>query len=103
MDIWAFGCFAFELATGQPPFLSMASDTQGLISAILNKPAPAIPERWSADFKDFINHCLEKNPNDRWTIDMLLDHPFFAKAEKLRAEWVANCDKIQQKELEWPE
>jgi serine/threonine protein kinase len=60
VDVWAFGCLAYELATGLPPFQDLQSDS--LITAIQSRSVPPIPEKWSPDFFDFINRCLEKNP-----------------------------------------
>ena len=37
VDIWAFGCLAYELATGLPPFSEFANDNNSLFSAILTK------------------------------------------------------------------
>lgn len=37
-------------------------------------PYPTTPI--SEEAVDFLNHCLEFDPNDRFTADRLLDHPF---------------------------
>jgi serine/threonine protein kinase len=34
--------------------------------------------------KDFMMSCLHKNPNDRATIQQLLDHEFLVRMEKYR-------------------
>jgi len=40
---------------------------------------PKIPDKLSCDCKDFLGKCLIKNPEQRWTTKMLLDHPFIQK------------------------
>lgn len=37
---------------------------------------PPIPEKMSAEGKDFLEYCLESEPKRRWTASALLDHPF---------------------------
>lgn len=37
---------------------------------------PAIPENLGEEGKDFLEHCLEQEPENRWTASLLLDHPF---------------------------
>eukprot|EP01099_Mayorella_cantabrigiensis_P005390 TRINITY_DN430_c0_g1_i2.p1 TRINITY_DN430_c0_g1~~TRINITY_DN430_c0_g1_i2.p1 ORF type:complete len:382 (-),score=92.76 TRINITY_DN430_c0_g1_i2:16-1161(-) len=37
-------------------------------------------EKWSAEFQDFVGHCLALNPEERWTSKQLLEHPFIGKA-----------------------
>ena len=37
---------------------------------------PAIPESLSEEGQDFLEHCLEHDPKQRWTASELLDHPF---------------------------
>ena len=66
--MWAFGCFAYELATGNPPFANIKKRCD-LLDAIVNKPVPRISERWSATFQDFIDQCLKKKPSDRYSIE----------------------------------
>ena len=53
IDIWSFGCFAHELATGKPPFADIRNKRQ-LIDKIKNIDVPEIPDKWSVDFKDFV-------------------------------------------------
>ena len=74
VDVWAFGCFAWELAAGHPPFHHYSKDLSALFNAIVNEKVPRIPENWSDEFADFINKCLIKDPRERWTFDQLLSH-----------------------------
>lgn len=37
---------------------------------------PPIPDRLSSEGKDFLRRCFRRNPVDRPTATMLLDHPF---------------------------
>jgi serine/threonine-protein kinase 10 len=41
-----------------------------------NPPRLAEPEKWSRDFSNFLELCLDKDPKKRATIDQLLVHPF---------------------------
>ena len=52
---------------------------------------PSIPESLSHDGKDFVSHCLEPNPEVRWTASQLTDHPFV----KVRYVVVIHCGKMQ--------
>ena len=77
VDVWAYGSFAYELATGFPLFNDI-KDKQELLDHIQNKPIPPIStNRWSPLFQDFINKCLEKDVNKRLSIKQLVfDHDF---------------------------
>jgi serine/threonine protein kinase len=37
----------------------------------------------SQEAVDFLNHCLEFDPKDRYTADQLLDHPFVKVCTKI--------------------
>ena len=88
VDVWAFGCFAFELASGNPPFQDRANDMDELFGAIINDPVPRIPAKWSDVFADFCEKCLIKDPRERWTFERLLNHEFMVGAELCREPWV---------------
>ena len=38
--------------------------------------SPPIPENLGDEGKDFLSHCLDHDPETRWTAVMLRDHPF---------------------------
>jgi len=56
VDVWAFGCFAWELADGYPPFNN--ADIDKLFDTIINEPVPRISSKWSDAFADFCSKCL---------------------------------------------
>lgn len=85
--MWAFGCFAYELASGQPPFSANENDMDVLFEAIIYQPTPPLPGNWSAKFVDFVEKCLIKDPAQRWTIDQLLAHEFMQDAPNAQAGW----------------
>jgi len=73
-DIWSLGVTAFEMATGSPPYADI--HPMRAIFMIPTKPSPKLPDGFGADFNDFINKCLKKNPDQRPNAETLLDHPF---------------------------
>ncbi|KAH0792621.1 STE family protein kinase [Histomonas meleagridis] len=82
-DIWSVGITAIELAEGAPPYVEY-SPTKAMIEiAIKGFPGYRFPAMHSTEFCDFVSHCLEMNPNDRWSIPQLLEHPFIKRAERM--------------------
>jgi len=53
------------------------------IFMIPSKPPPSFskPDRWSAQFIDFVSRCLVKNPDERATASQLLQHEFIGQRE----------------------
>ena len=75
MDIWSLGIVAYELATGEPPYLN--EQAARVLYLIVESESPSISKDFSADFQDFVQKCLDKNPTTRWTAEQLLnEHPF---------------------------
>ncbi|PIN25226.1 Mitogen-activated protein kinase kinase kinase [Handroanthus impetiginosus] len=49
----------------------------GLLMKIgVGEEVPETPGSLSAEGKDFLNKCFVKDPRNRWTAEMLLNHPF---------------------------
>ena len=63
-DIWALGIVLYELAAGKRPFEGKTGFE--LSSAILNQPVPAVPSSVPALLAGVIDHCLAREPGDRY-------------------------------------
>nr|ACH99696.1 NPKL3 [Oryza sativa Indica Group] len=82
-DVWALGCTIIEMATGRAPW----SDMDDILAAVhrigYTNAVPEVPGWLSAEAKDFLDGCFERNPSDRSTAAQLLEHPFVASAAAL--------------------
>ncbi len=87
VDVWSYGCFAFELATGQPPHRAETQDINVLFNKIINQKVPRIPSKWSDSFADFVDKCFIKNPAERWSFEQLLSHEFLQNPQASRQAW----------------
>ncbi|XP_044508213.1 mitogen-activated protein kinase kinase kinase 5-like [Mangifera indica] len=73
VDIWSLGCTIIEMFTGRPPW----NEFEGAAAMFkVLKDTPAIPENLSAEGKDFLRCCFQRNPAKRPTASMLLEHRF---------------------------
>ena len=65
-----------------PPFKAMY--------LIASKDPPKLKKKISADMEDFYHKCLQKNPENRYTAQQLLEHPFISKLNipQVREEFV---------------
>lgn len=79
-DIWAIGVTLFILATGKLPWAG--DDRQTLMQNSMNQnPRLELIER--ADFREAVGQCLMKNPDDRPTIEQLLNLPIFREQNSI--------------------
>ena len=93
-DIWSLAITAIELAVGEPPHSNV--HPMRAIFMIPNSDPPTLPEpeRWSADFHDFIRVSCQKNPEKRPTaLELLERHPFITRSgdKRLIAQLVDEC------------
>ena len=79
VDIWSLGITAIELAQMKPPHWEAGSIRA--LFLIATKPPPTLtePDKWTPEFNNFLNRCLQKNPKDRPTAKELLQDPFLLR------------------------
>nr|XP_014089277.2 serine/threonine-protein kinase PLK4 [Bactrocera oleae] len=78
-DVWGLGCMFYTLLVGHPPF-----DTDA-IQSTLNKVVKSdfqIPQHLAYDAQDLIERLLKKDPNERITLEQVLQHPFMLRHEQ---------------------
>ncbi len=81
-DVWSLGITAIEMGKGKPPLHGIPPlRALFLIPKPDHRPELAGPE-FSARAKDFVAACLEKDPQQRPSVKMLLKHKFVRGAKR---------------------
>ena len=79
VDIWALGVLLFEMLSGKNPFKSFGDDLNKIYNSI-----QTLNINWNGKIhplaKDLIKKILCINPNDRLSLDEILNHPWFANS-----------------------
>jgi len=80
-DIWSFGLTLHALAAGKFPYEpSKSGSFIHLFQTITKEAAPKLPRlKYSKELRSFLSHCLEKDPEARWSAEKLLTHPFVSE------------------------
>ncbi|XP_060193212.1 mitogen-activated protein kinase kinase kinase 5-like [Lycium barbarum] len=73
IDIWSLGCTIIEMLNGKPPWSEY--EAAAAMFKVL-KDTPPIPESLSPEGKDFLHCCFRRNPAERPSASMLLEHRF---------------------------
>ncbi|KAA3682515.1 serine/threonine-protein kinase 24/25/MST4 [Paragonimus westermani] len=80
VDVWSTGITAIELAKGEPPNADLHPIRA--LMFIPHNPPPQLTGDFSKNFRDFVESCLVKVPENRPAAHELLRHPFIKRARK---------------------
>lgn len=75
-DIWSLACSIIEMVTGQRVWSGLKGVDEIFEQVVMKKLVPRLPECLSECGKDFLAKCFIRNPRQRWTAEMLFNHPF---------------------------
>ncbi|XP_077303499.1 serine/threonine-protein kinase TAO2 isoform X1 [Lithobates pipiens] len=78
VDVWSLGITSIELAERKPPLFNM--NAMSALYHIAQNESPVLQSNhWSEYFRNFVDSCLQKIPQDRPSSDMLLKHRFLQR------------------------
>uniref|UniRef100_A0A665SX95 non-specific serine/threonine protein kinase n=1 Tax=Echeneis naucrates TaxID=173247 RepID=A0A665SX95_ECHNA len=82
VDVWSLGITSIELAERKPPLFNM--NAMSALYHIAQNESPILQSNhWSDSFRNFVDSCLQKIPQDRPTSDVLLNHRFLCRERPL--------------------
>lgn len=91
-DVWSFGVFMFELATGRHPFAAAKSFPE-VFSMVCVEAEPRLQEADGHPFVlcDFVERCLTRDKDARYDAATLLKHDFISMAvsDQELCSWLA--------------
>ncbi|GJQ67469.1 Dsor1 [Trypoxylus dichotomus] len=103
-DIWSLGLSLVEMAIadGDSPGHTNGPRPMAifeLLDYIVNEPPPKLPSGiFSDEFKDFVDRCLKKKPEDRADLKTLMNHEWIGKSESENVDiagWVCKTMDLQ--------
>lgn len=81
MDVWAFGCTLYEIATGTPPY-PRTQPGRVLGMTLGRKPPRLENSEFSEGLVGLVAFVLESNPADRPSMEQVLQHPYIKDSEE---------------------
>lgn len=85
-DVWSLGLMLVELATGKFPFGSGAMGVLDLLQLIVREPAPTLDPVEFPALSPMVKQCLAKDPQQRASLNELLNSEFLSEAKKRRVD-----------------
>lgn len=84
VDIWSLGILCLELAEGAPPYIN--EQPLNALYLIVVKGVDGLKDKskWSPDFNDFVDSCLQQDPKRRPTARQLFHHPFLKEISSIQ-------------------
>ncbi|KAH8943714.1 hypothetical protein BDL97_13G068700 [Sphagnum fallax] len=80
-DIWSLGLSLLECGTGEFPY-NASKGPVNLMLQVMYDPSPSPPsDRFSSEFRSFVDACLLKEADARPTAEQLMSHSFIKKYE----------------------
>lgn len=86
IDIWAFGCLVYEVATGRPPRAvnetTVSDFASSLRDSVVKSSCPRlVGQQYSYDLKDLVEVCLVEDPKERPSIQQVKSHGYLHGTE----------------------
>ncbi|KAL0542930.1 hypothetical protein IC582_018011 [Cucumis melo] len=75
-DVWSVGCAVIQMVTGRAPWANLSDPLAAIYRIGSGDDLPEIPRNMSEQGKDFLRRCLIRDPEERWSVNELLKHPF---------------------------
>ncbi|KDO23911.1 STE/STE11 protein kinase [Saprolegnia parasitica CBS 223.65] len=85
-DVWSVGCCVVEMVTGEPPWNTFSNPLTAMFHIASETSAPVLPSHLSPVAHDFVMACLTKDPAQRPTASMLLQHAFSTRFRETSVE-----------------
>ena len=76
LDIWSVGCVVVEMATGKLPWPEYDNQYQIMFQIGMGKSPSVAMTALPDEGHNFLSHCFQGRPEDRWKAGQLLTHPF---------------------------
>lgn len=80
VDLWSLGVLCYELLVGKPPF---ETDTHNATYEKITHVEYSCPSNINPDAADLISKLLKKNPNDRLSLEGVMQHKWIKKHAKI--------------------
>lgn len=76
-DVWSLAVLLFAMLCGQFPFDDVEGQPAKIFEKIKNNQIH-FPPHFSTLVTDLLSHMFERNPNERYSIEEVLTHPYFS-------------------------